>query len=326
MPQDFCNFCRSVSVRFFAFACLLAVAGCGGVSGKLTSAVPTISISANPATVAAGGASTLSVTAANATKVTVAGSDGSSYTLPEGGGTQTVNPTATTTYTATATGAGGSATANSTITVSSVGSATPTVTITASPASITAGSSSILTITATNATGVSLSGSDGSTYTIGATGGTQAVTPSSNHYVYSHSYREGYKCHCDCHDNGDTKSRTHCRDIGESCLNQRRSELDHYCYGCECIPGHVVRIRWDHLYAHQRGGRHTAGESRFDHNVYCIGLRSGRYCVSIDNCDCYSESPTNRNHHGESYDHHRRKFLNPHGCGNLCDSGQREWI
>jgi phospholipase C len=169
---------RLVSLEFLGLASALVVAGCGGVSGKVTDAVPTVNITASPTTVNAGTASTLSVTAANATKVTIAGSDGSSYTLPEAGGTQTVDPAATTTYTATATGPGGSATANSTITVSSAGSATPAITITATPTSITAGSSSILTITATNATQVTLSGSDGTTFSVGATGGTQAVTPS----------------------------------------------------------------------------------------------------------------------------------------------------
>jgi phospholipase C len=168
---------RLVSLEFLGLASALVVAGCGGVSGKVTDAVPTVNITASPTTVNAGTASTLSVTAANATKVTIAGSDGSSYTLPEAGGTQTVDPAATTTYTATATGPGGSATANSTITVSSAGSATPAITITATPTSITAGSSSILTITATNATQVTLSGSDGTTFSVGATGGTQAVTP-----------------------------------------------------------------------------------------------------------------------------------------------------
>jgi len=178
VPHKIHKFCRLVSLEFLGLALVLVLAGCGGVSGKVTTGpVPTVTIAASPSTVAAGATSTLSVTAANATKVTIAGSDGSSYALPESGGTQTVSPAATTTYTATATGPGGSATANSTITVSSAGSATPTVTITATPSSITAGSSSILTITATNATQVTLTGSDGSTYTVGATGGTQAVTP-----------------------------------------------------------------------------------------------------------------------------------------------------
>ena len=177
MPLQFHRLRRLVSLELLGLATALLIAGCGGVSGKITSAAPTVSISANPTTIAAGAASTLSVSAANASKVTITGSDGSSYTMPEAGGTQSVNPTATTTYTASVAGPGGSATATSTVTVSSSGAGTPKITIAANPASITAGSSSILTVVATNATGVSITGSDGSKYTLGATGGTQAVTP-----------------------------------------------------------------------------------------------------------------------------------------------------
>ena len=176
-PQRFWSSTYLVSLKLSALLIVLVAVGCGGVSGKLTSALPTVSISSSPATVTAGGAATLTVTAANASKVTVTGSDGSSYTLPAAGGTQAVNPTATTTYTATATGPGGSSTATSTVTVSTAGSTTPTITIAASQTSITAGASTILTVTATNATSVTLTGSDGSNYTIGATGGTQAVSP-----------------------------------------------------------------------------------------------------------------------------------------------------
>ncbi len=53
----------------------------------------------------------------------------------------------------------------------------PTVSISASPASIASGSSSTLTVAAANATAVKVTGSDGSSYTLSATGGTQAVTP-----------------------------------------------------------------------------------------------------------------------------------------------------
>jgi phospholipase C len=58
----------------------------------------------------------------NATQVTVAGTDGSSYTLQPSGGTQSVSPTATTTYTATATGNGGNASTTATVTVVATGS------------------------------------------------------------------------------------------------------------------------------------------------------------------------------------------------------------
>ncbi|HTF62835.1 MAG TPA: alkaline phosphatase family protein [Edaphobacter sp.] len=160
---------------------LLAFTGCGGAKSADISTDPTnppaatVSISASPASIAAGATSTLTVTAANATTVKVTGSDGSSYTLPATGGTQAVTPAATTTYTATATGAGGNATATATVTV--IAPAAPTVQITANPTSIAAGSTSTLTVTATNATAVTVTGSDGSKYTLSANGGTQSVTP-----------------------------------------------------------------------------------------------------------------------------------------------------
>jgi phospholipase C len=53
----------------------------------------------------------------------------------------------------------------------------PTVGITASPISILLGSSSTLTVIATNATQVVVTGTDGSTYNLQASGGTHAVSP-----------------------------------------------------------------------------------------------------------------------------------------------------
>ena len=119
----------------------------------------------------------LTITAANATQVTVTGSDGSTYILGVTGGTQSVKPTATTTYTATAAGTSGTVTATATVTV--VPPTAATVSITANPASIVDGASSVLTVTATNATAVIVTGGDGSAYTLGATGGTQSVKPTS---------------------------------------------------------------------------------------------------------------------------------------------------
>jgi len=54
---------------------------------------------------------------------------------------------------------------------------TPTVTISANPTSITAGRSSTLTASATSATQLTVTGSDGSTYTLQPSGGTQSVSP-----------------------------------------------------------------------------------------------------------------------------------------------------
>jgi len=149
-------------------------AGCSSNS-SLSSVAPSVGISANPTSVAAGGSSTLTVTATNATQVTVSGSDGSTHALQPGGGTQTVTPTATTTYTAAATGAGGSSSAIAIVTVTS--KSAPTVSIVADPVSIATGGSSTLTVTATDATTVTLAGADGTTYPLASTGGTQIVKP-----------------------------------------------------------------------------------------------------------------------------------------------------
>ncbi len=153
--------------------------GVGGKASATTTitvvpAAPTVTITATSASIVAGNSSTLTVAGTNATQVTVSGSDGSAYTLQISGGTQPIKPTTTTTYTATATGAGGKASATTTITVVP---AAPTVTVTASSASIIAGNSSTLTVAGTNATQVTVSGTDGSAYTLQASGGTQAVKP-----------------------------------------------------------------------------------------------------------------------------------------------------
>ena len=86
---------------------------CGGaatttVNLTVRSSATTVSIMAANSTITPGSSDALTVTAANATKVKVTGSDGSSYTLSTSGGTVTVSPTATTTYTAEATSSSGS--------------------------------------------------------------------------------------------------------------------------------------------------------------------------------------------------------------------------
>lgn len=134
----------------------------------------TLTLTASPASVPQGTSSTLSVAAFHAAQVTVAGSDGSSYSLAPGGGIQTVTPVATTTYTATATNSDGSAVATAMVTVTP---AVPSVTLLASPASISSGASATLTVSANHATQVIVTGTDGSSYMLPATGGTQLVSP-----------------------------------------------------------------------------------------------------------------------------------------------------
>jgi phospholipase C len=172
------TFYRIFPFIFFGLLIPLLFTGCGGGqlnNGGSVTAVPTSLITASPASILLGSSSTLTVTATNATHVTVTGTDGSSYTLAATGGTQRVSPTATTTYSAAATGAGGTVSSTAIVTVTA--NPAPNVTITASPTSITPGSSAILTVTATNATQVTVTGSDGSSYTLQASGGTQAVSP-----------------------------------------------------------------------------------------------------------------------------------------------------
>jgi len=136
---------------------------------------PTVTIGANPTSIAAGAASSLTVVATYSNSVSVSGSDGSSFLVAASGGTKAVSPSATTTYTATATGSGGTANASAIVTVLPA----PTVNITASPNPIPAESSADLNVTASNATQVVVTGSDGSSYTsLSATGGSLNVTPS----------------------------------------------------------------------------------------------------------------------------------------------------
>ena len=158
-------------VTLTAFMPLL-IAGC---ALHFNTASPAVAITADPVSISMGGSSTLTVTAINATQVTVRGSDGTTYTLLPSGGTQSVAPKATTTYTAVAKASGGSASATASITITPASA--PAITITANPDSIAPGSTSSVTVTATNATQVTLSGTDGSTYTLQPSGGTKSVSP-----------------------------------------------------------------------------------------------------------------------------------------------------
>jgi phospholipase C len=142
--------------------------------GSNTLKAPSITISANPTSIVVGQTTILTVTATDATEVTVTGSDGSTYNLGTSGGTQSVKPSATTTYTAAATNSKGNASATATVTVSQPQA---TISITATPTTIIDGASSTLTVSATNATQVTVTGTDGSSYTLQPTGGTQSVSP-----------------------------------------------------------------------------------------------------------------------------------------------------
>lgn len=131
---------------------------------------PTITMSADPTTVSLQGSTTLQWAATDATSCTA--SDGWTGARPVSG-SETVGPLAkTTTFTMTCTGAGGSIAKSATVTVAAANATT--VTISASPMSINAGETALLSWTSTNAAGCSASnGWTGSK----AASGTQTVGP-----------------------------------------------------------------------------------------------------------------------------------------------------
>ena len=121
---------------------------------------------ATPSSITAGQSSTLSWTSVNADNVVITPGIGAVNKT----GTVSVKPAQTTTYTVRALGAGGNATCNITVTVNA---GVPVIaSFTATPASITAGQSSALQWSVTNATSVSIS----SLGTVSASG-TQNVSP-----------------------------------------------------------------------------------------------------------------------------------------------------
>lgn len=145
--------------------------GCVGVITSPTA--PTVTFAAAPTTIAAGASATLTWTSTNAASATI---DHGIGTVAPTGNT-TVIPTQTTSYTIIASGSGAeTATAHATVTVTPAG--TPTVTISADPTSIIAGQSSTLTVVATNSTKVVITDNvDSNSYPLGASGGTQGVSP-----------------------------------------------------------------------------------------------------------------------------------------------------
>ncbi len=130
---------------------------------------PSVSLSASPTSIVAGGSSTLSWSSSNVSSCTASGGwSGTKATS----GTQSVSPTANTTYTITCTGSNGSTNRSVNVAVTS-GTAAPTVTISANPTSISSSGSSTLTWSSTNATTCTASGGWSGTK---STSGTQSVS------------------------------------------------------------------------------------------------------------------------------------------------------
>jgi len=114
---------------------------------------PTITLSAQPNSIAPGASTVLSWSTTNTTSVSIAGVGTFGAT-----GTVNVTPSANATYTATATGPGGTAASSTTVTVTSVQNAPPTISFNAQPNTITSGASAVLSWTTTNATAVNIPG------------------------------------------------------------------------------------------------------------------------------------------------------------------------
>jgi hypothetical protein len=137
--------------------------------------VPRIAtLTANPSTIQSGQASTLTWTVENATSVSISNLGTVGLT-----GSQAVRPTQNTTYVLTATNSSGTVTANATVTVTPGPPVTAPVTLaacTATPAnSAKPGDPVVLSYTATNATGLTISGVSGATIT-----GPVTVNPTGN--------------------------------------------------------------------------------------------------------------------------------------------------
>ena len=131
---------------------------------------PTVTLSAQPATVASGGSSALSWTTTNATSLTIDHGIGS--VSPQAGTVSTGPVSSTTTFTATATGTGGNASATATVTVSPIA-----VTLKATPDTISsAGQAVTLSWTSNAATSVSIDQGVGAVTPPGA--GSVVVHPS----------------------------------------------------------------------------------------------------------------------------------------------------
>src|SRR6266851_4350938 len=125
--------------------------------------LPSVTLSAAPASITSGLPSTLTWSATNATSC-----DAAWTTATATAGSQSLKPTATTTYTMTCTGAGGTASASTVVTVN----LKPSVTLSASPASIASGLPSTVTWSATNATSCAAAWT-----TATATAGSQSLKP-----------------------------------------------------------------------------------------------------------------------------------------------------
>ncbi len=136
-------------------ALLVTACGGGGDDEDPGAVMPTVSLSANPTSVAMGGSTQLTWSSTDATSCT--GSGDWSGQVATSGSTTINNITTNKNFSAQCSGPGGiSAMASVTVTVQSAPA--PTVTLSANPTTVNSGGSSTLTWSSTNATGCTASG------------------------------------------------------------------------------------------------------------------------------------------------------------------------
>ena len=155
---------------------------CTGTGGSNTKSVtvtvaaapaPTLSLSANPVSVASGGASNLSWSATNASSCTASGAwSGGKPT--SGTSVSTGALTASSTFTLACTGSGGTVTRD--VTVSVTAPPAPTLSLSANPVSVTSGGAATLSWSAANATSCTASGGWSGTRAITGNESTGALT------------------------------------------------------------------------------------------------------------------------------------------------------
>jgi len=156
--SGFGTFPVSGSLKVTPTATTTYIATATGPRGKAQSTVtvsvtngqkPTISFSAQPASIAPGASTILNWTTTNATAVSIAGLGNYGAN-----GSVTVSPNATITYSATATGPGGTVASSATVTVVP----TPTISFNAQPNTIDSGATVTLSWTTANASSVDIPG------------------------------------------------------------------------------------------------------------------------------------------------------------------------
>jgi|SRR5579864_3646885 len=151
--------------QLFICFLILFIAGCSGMIKSTSTTVvspqpaqkqvPTVTVSANPAIIAAGSFTTLQWSTTNASSIAFTPAIPTEETTLPLNATIAIAPAQTTTYTAMATGAGGKAQQSVTVTVNA---ALPSISFVASPSSIVPGGQSTLNWNVTNATSMTIDG------------------------------------------------------------------------------------------------------------------------------------------------------------------------